>query len=98
MVRGARRRAKRLGVPFALDYRDFRIPAKCPILDLTLARNVGGRKQGVLSPTLDRKVPALGYIPSNVWVISARANELKGTKPLDEFRDWWKQQCLNVSF
>jgi hypothetical protein len=100
MVRGARRRAKWYGVPFDLRYDDFSIPALCPILGVAMARNVGGRKQGTLSPTLDRKVPALGYVPSNVWVISSHANMVKGSRTLKEFKEWLRanKQCLNESF
>lgn len=77
MVSHARRRAKALGLLFNLTAADFTIPEKCPILGIPLRVNAG--KVGGDSPTLDRKVPALGYVAGNVWVISHRANAMKGT-------------------
>jgi len=36
------------------------------------------------SPTLDRFIPELGYIPGNVDIISHRANALKSNATLEE--------------
>lgn len=36
------------------------------------------------SPSLDRRDPALGYVPGNVWVISNRANTMKNDARPDE--------------
>lgn len=38
------------------------------------------------SPSLDRMIPALGYVASNVRVISYRANAIKRDATLDELR------------
>jgi hypothetical protein len=37
-----------------------------------------------LSPTLDRIVPALGYVPGNVQLVCHRFNLLRGTDPVSQ--------------
>jgi hypothetical protein len=80
----AKRRATKLNLSFAITYDDF-ISAWpdnncCPIFgipfDLTKKedRKGGGRNS---SPSLDRVVPELGYLPHNIAVISQRANTIK---------------------
>jgi hypothetical protein len=82
LLRGARRRAKLSGVPFSITVADIQIPAFCPLLGIPL---VGGSKRlAAGSPSLDRKINSLGYIPGNVWVISHRANKAKGGLTADE--------------
>ena len=71
----ARRRAREQGIPCELTKEDVVIPQICPVLGLVLQVNVGRAKDN--SPSLDRLVPALGYIRGNVRVISFRANTLK---------------------
>lgn len=38
------------------------------------------------SPSLDKIIPSLGYVPGNVRIISARANLLKNDATVDELR------------
>lgn len=71
----AKSRAKKLGVPFAISESDIVIPKRCPALDLEL--KVGAGRMHPNSPTLDRLVPARGYVPGNIAVISWRANCIK---------------------
>ncbi|MBP0492193.1 hypothetical protein [Roseomonas indoligenes] len=78
----ARYRAARHGIAFTLSASDIAVPAACPVLGLALV--VGGQRDN--SPTLDRLVPSLGYVPSNVRVISYRANRLKSDATLDELK------------
>ena len=73
----ARRRAKAKSVPFSLALEDVVIPTRCPLLDIPILRGVRETLQG--SPTLDRKIPALGYTRENAWVISHRANTIKNS-------------------
>lgn len=82
MCKTARARATRLGLPFSITWRDIEIPECCPALGLRLRWNVG--KLGPDSASLDRIVPALGYVPGNVMVISHRANTLKSDASADE--------------
>jgi len=79
----ARKRAYGLGLPFALPKEGPRIPVLCPVLGIEL-RVGGGRSDA--SPSLDRVVPAFGYVNGNVRVISDRANRLKSDYALDELR------------
>jgi hypothetical protein len=78
LVHGAKHRAKKLNIPFSLTHSDITVPDTCPVLGIPLKAHVGGRS-GYFpdSPTLDRIVPSLGYVPGNVRVISARANLIK---------------------
>jgi hypothetical protein len=79
----ARRRAARLGVRFILPSGSLTVPRLCPVLGIPLT--VGPRRSAN-SPSLDRIVPARGYVPTNVRVISDRANRLKGSRSLQELR------------
>lgn len=84
MVAAARKRAKAKGIPFCISARDLVIPAICPVLAIPLA--VGDGRPSDASPSLDRIVPALGYVKGNVVVISMRANRLKSDATVDELR------------
>ena len=79
----ARRRASKLGIPFSINLDDVTIPKVCPVFGVALSRNKV-RGQHPWSPTLDRIVPALGYVPGNVRVISWKANRLKSDATPDE--------------
>src|SRR5689334_22546912 len=78
----SRRRAKLKGVPFSLSFLDIVIPDRCPILGIKLERGSSGGLDN--SPSLDRVVPALGYVPGNVQVISNRANRIKSDSTPEE--------------
>jgi len=78
----AKHRAKKRGLPFAITANDIPIPVFCPVLGMRLQRGEG--RQVDTSPTVDRIDCALGYVPGNVIVISARANRLKGDAPWSE--------------
>lgn len=82
--RNAKRRAEERGIPFELQLEDIRVPDTCPVLGLTL--QPGTHKHHDASPSLDRIIPAKGYVPGNVWVISHRANSIKRDASLDELR------------
>ena len=68
-------RAKRKGIPFSITLEDIIIPKYCPVLGLKLERGKGKHQDN--SPALDKIIPALGYVPGNVEIISNRANTLK---------------------
>jgi hypothetical protein len=79
----AKDRARRKGLAFNLDLVDIIIPRVCPVLGIVLRK---AKKQcDDHSPSLDRIIPALGYIKGNVRVISYRANVLKNNATLEEF-------------
>lgn len=84
MISAAKDRAKRQHVPFAITEDDIFIPQFCPILDILLHRGLGKGGPTDNSPTLDKVVPELGYVPDNVVVISWRANRLKSDGTAEE--------------
>lgn len=79
----ARRRAAAKGLEFSLRAEDIVIPERCPVLGIEL--RVGGAEREC-SPSLDRIDNRLGYTPSNVRVLSFRANRLKADATPDELR------------
>lgn len=97
MWNGARRRAKANGIPFNIAINDIVIPEFCPVFpSIKLQSNTGGQ-QTDSSPTLDRLIPELGYTPSNITVISCRANRIKNNATIEELRQLvnWMQINLN---
>ncbi len=77
MLRTARQRAKKRGVPFELVVADINVPSHCPVLGFQLILSSG--KVAYNSATLDRIKPALGYVRGNVIVISMLANQIKSS-------------------
>jgi hypothetical protein len=85
MFYAARSRAKRDGIPFTITQKDIAIPSHCPILGIPLAVNTGnGKGFSPNSPSLDKIVPALGYAPGNIIVISMQANRMKSNATLEQ--------------
>jgi len=87
LLNNARNRAKRLRVPCTLTVADVRgllAPMRCTATGLPLTRNTGGGHSDALSPSLDRIVPALGYVPGNVRLVCHRFNALRGTDPVSQ--------------
>ena len=80
LLRAAKTRARNAGLPFNITVDDIVIPTVCPILGITLV--VGAR--GNTSPSIDKLVPALGYVKGNVNVISWKANRMKQDSSLEE--------------
>jgi gas vesicle protein len=82
----AKRRAKDNGVPFTISKQDiidiFPLDGKCPMLGITLQFNNKQSKDD--SPSLDRIVPKLGYVPGNILLISYRANRIKNDATVNE--------------
>lgn len=76
MLSAARQRAIAKGLMFDIHYDDIQIPNLCPVLKIPLIPSVDGQYSDN-SPSLDRKIPYLGYTKGNVQVISMRANRLK---------------------
>jgi hypothetical protein len=88
MLRSARSRAKRANVPFNLIAADIVIPDICPVLGIKVFSVPGasGWRNQNHAPSLDRKVPHLGYVKGNIEVISNRANILKSDASPEELR------------
>jgi hypothetical protein len=89
----AKRRAKKFKVPFTITWRDIIIPKKCPVLGITL--KIGAGDLCDASPSLDRIVPHLGYVPGNIAVMSNKANSIKRnatSQEIHQVADWLKRQ------
>lgn len=87
LLRQAKTRAKRAGLPFNLDLVDVVVPAACPVLGIPIDCGPKERRWGSPnSPSLDRRDPALGYVKGNVTVMSWRANSLKKDATAVELR------------
>lgn len=93
LLRAARQRAKKNGMPFDIDISDIKIPDVCPVLKIPILR-IHGKRSGQ-SATLDRIDNSKGYVKGNVWVISSKANLMKNSASLFElitFGEW----CLTL--
>lgn len=76
MYRGAKHRAKALGLPFDLKPEDIVIPSHCPISGKPMTQ-----------PSLDRKDNTKGYVRGNVFVISWEMNRLKDKGTIEDFEN-----------
>lgn len=77
MLRNARYRAKRDGLPCTITEEDLELPSHCPVLGRRLVLSEGRQGGCDDSPSLDKIVPELGYVPGNIIVVSQKANRLK---------------------
>jgi hypothetical protein len=82
MLTDAKTRAKKSNVPFDIKKSDIVIPTHCPVLGIPLF--MGSGSSSMNSPSLDRIVPSLGYVPDNIAVISLRANMIKNDGTIEE--------------
>jgi hypothetical protein len=90
--RNAKNRAKRDNVPFSLVLQDLIDIAtdECPIFHTPFvwgSAKLGKGKTRPDTPTLDRILPELGYIKSNVVFLSYRANRIKDNGTMQEHYD-----------
>jgi hypothetical protein len=85
VAKNARTRAAKIGVPFELttEYILSIIPDKCPVFGTPFIF-VGNGAVGPDSASLDRLVPAKGYVQGNVVVISHFANTIKNNASAKE--------------
>lgn len=91
MLNRAKQRAKNNNIPFSITEKDIVIPEYCPILEIKLEHHRGKPGAYKNSPSLDKIVPELGYVPGNVRVISQLANQCKGNATEEEmlkFAHW----------
>ena len=96
MLSRAKARATKKGLSFTITRADIAIPEHCPVLGvkLTWFDKQGGADN---SPSLDRRVPSLGYVPGNVVVICSKANRIKTNATAEEIQKvaiWVSQACL----
>lgn len=90
-----RYRAKKAGIPHTLNHSNLPDPpSTCPALGIPLEWGLGANGRND-SPSLDRIVPELGYVPGNVVWISMQANRVKQDATVDELyrlADWLYEQ------
>ena len=68
-------------VQFSIGLDDIVIPEYCPIMGVKLT----GRGENVkTSPSIDRIIPELGYVPGNIRVISTQASRMKWDSTREE--------------
>lgn len=82
MFYDARKRAQLLGLPFSIEPEQIVIPSYCPVLGIAL-QSRGPRDN---RPSLGRIIPDRGYVPTNIRVISFRANRIKSDASATELR------------
>jgi hypothetical protein len=77
--------AIRSGIPFSVTIDDIEQPELCPVLGIKLDYGCSDiNKRNPAKATIDKVIPALGYIKGNVYIISHRANRLKSDVTLTE--------------
>jgi hypothetical protein len=92
LVRAAKNRARKKGIPCTIKAEDLYLPEYCPVLGIKLKSNWGTGPGGKAdSYSLDRIDPTKGYIPGNVQIMSHRANSMKSSATNEElinFANW----------
>lgn len=84
MLARAREGAKRRGLEFYIEESHFEnLPTHCPVLGIEL-KYIGAAQGDPAIASLDRKDNSKGYIPGNVFIVSSRANTLKGSATIVE--------------
>lgn len=81
LLSNAKARAVAQGVPCTISLEDIIVPECCPALGIPLAVQ---SKTSDNSPSLDNIVPALGYVPGNIVVVSHLANRIKSNATPDQ--------------
>ena len=97
MLAGAKQRAKRGGYPCTLTLDDFHIPEVCPVLGIEITLGGENGRPVDSSPSLDKIVPSLGYVPGNCIVTSNRANTLKSNATIPEMEALYRFYSRKIS-
>jgi ribosomal protein L37AE/L43A len=78
-------RAKKSNVPFDITVQDlidiFPKNNLCPVLKVPFVWGTKNNKE--LSPSVDRMIPELGYVKSNIKFISYKANRIKNDATME---------------
>lgn len=81
---GIKARAKRHNIPFDLAHEDIVVPSCCPVLGIPL--RIGDGFAADNSPSVDRIIPAVGYVRGNIRIISHKANTIRSNATLEELK------------
>lgn len=79
MVHRCQDRAREKGVPCSITWKDIKAVYTdiCPILNMPLNWNSSSTGRSESTPSVDRIIPELGYVPGNIKIISNLANMMK---------------------
>jgi hypothetical protein len=92
----AQQRAKKKGFPCTITVDDIRavMVDVCPVLGIPLEMSRDRKAKN--SPSLDKIIPELGYVPGNIQVISSQANIMKADASFAELRRFarWVNECV----
>ena len=77
----AKQRAEKRNLEFTIQKTDIKIPTHCPYLKIELTK---GNGRDVSTASLDRIDPLIGYIPTNIQVISDLANRMKSNATIEQ--------------
>lgn len=99
ILNAARTRAKKAGMVFDITLDDIILPKYCPLLGVELKINESRTGNKDNSFSLDRIDSKKGYEKNNVWIISHKANTMKSSSTIEEFRimfnNWKKWEELH---
>lgn len=99
-ARSAKLRAVSKSLPFSITVDDivsaYPTDGLCPVFR-TAMTPANGYVHRQSSPSLDRIIPALGYVPNNIAVISVRANQTKNDATVEELTSLtkWLQNVIS---
>jgi hypothetical protein len=81
LINGAKKRAAKQGIPFALTtaWAEARWTGLCELTKLAFRSQVGKGRHGPFSPSIDKIVPANGYVPDNCRFVLMAVNQMKST-------------------
>lgn len=94
IIRNTKYMAKRRNIHFDLNYTDFELPEKCPILEILLEYGSGKNGNSPNHATLDRIDNSKGYVKGNVMIISRLANAMKNSANFDNLQHFIKNYTI----
>lgn len=84
--------AKAENIPFTITQDDLAWPINCPYLDIEL--NYISNEKADNKASLDKIIPALGYVPGNVQIISLLANKMKSSASAEQIKTFAKNALV----
>lgn len=98
VYKNVKKRVEKTGLPFDLtrQYIESITPDVCPVFGTPFTFH-GNQKMKETSASLDRLVPAKGYVRGNVVVVSIKANNIKSAysaKEVAKVAQWMYEQGL----
>jgi len=95
---GIKCRARRENIPCTVTIEEVlkNLPDTCPALGIELSwcKRKGQAGDKDTSPSLDKFIPELGYVPGNIYWVSGLANKIKNkfsTSQIEQVANWMKQ-------